>query len=308
MSVATSVAAGSLRRVMAGGIVLLAALGLVAGALAALPGSASALCEESGIEECETGWAARAAILFEKGATFDVGERTVPVVLDHLWASVTLIGASITLLLGIGVLLGVGTALRPEARGLALGAAAIATISNVPVLVWAMVVLWVQTAQDVALVNFEPTNLWEWGLRHVGPLLALVLGDGMLGDLIHRVRLDTRAILREPYMRTVRALGLGVSRQLLRSLTPSVGELVRSRALFLVGGAIVVEWVFVIDGVGYLVVDSLVGERDRELIEVLAASISVVLVGVVLGVMSELASVAADPRKARVRHPAEAGG
>lgn len=199
--------------------------------------------------------------------------------------------ASTVLLLAIGMPLGVATALHTESRLLAVVNRTVFLISSVPVLLWAILV--VEAGLGVIRGNL---NLLERVAFSPVVILPVVFGDGLLADLVNRVRLDTAALLKEPYMRTVRAAELGVQRELYRGIAPSVAELMVSRSLFLVSSAIVAEWIFIWPGVGYETLNRLSQTGGgKELILGLVAVM--IVLGIVLRVGGAVVARAADPRR-----------
>jgi peptide/nickel transport system permease protein len=268
--------------------VLLGAVLLVSAALAFLPGS-------------ESSWLSRMIDHVGTALTFDFGYSTLSrravseTVADAAVLSLLIIGATAVLLLVVGVSLGVLSATHPSSRLVGGVRRAFDFASGMPVLVWSTLIfllaVWVW---EVALVS----DSMEIGgsLRVLtAAVLALLLGDRLLADMVRRVELSTREILAEPYMRTVRAAGLGSAGHLLRSLVSPVADLVASRSLFLIGGAIVVERVFSIPGLGFMVVDSL--ERpELETGLVLAASMALATIGVGFRVLRYLAVATVDAR------------
>ncbi len=266
-------------------LVTLAAVLLVSGALALIPGIG------------EGSWLARSGTLVAAALTFNFGYSTVA----HEWVrtavfnaaakSVIIIAGTALLLVAIGVPMGVVAATHSSSWIVRSVQRAIKTISSLPLLVWSttvfLVAVWtyhVSIQGDTAPVG-----------AIAAAILALFLGDRLLSDFTQRVELSTREIVAEPYMRTARAADLGFRRHLVQSLVPPIAELIAARSMVLIGGAIVVERVFGIRGLGYTVVSAL-EQREREPQLILAASLALVVIGLVFRVIQRTAIWVADPR------------
>jgi peptide/nickel transport system permease protein len=207
-----------------------------------------------------------------------------------------IICATATLLLLFGVPLGVLSARHPHSWVVTAARRAVGSVSSLPVLVWStLIVLAVTGVLRTPVGGSSPAELLASAPVLGAAVLGLLLGDRLLADIVRRVEISTREILQEPYMRTVRAADLGTRRHLAQSLVPPVANVVVSRSLFLIGGAIVVERVFAIPGLGFSIIDALERpEQDQALI--LAASIALVGIGLLFRIARQAAVAIADPR------------
>jgi peptide/nickel transport system permease protein len=267
--------------------VLLGSIVLVSIALALLPGG-------------EGTWLDRVLEHLATALSLDFGYSQVsrrPVmdtILDAGATSALIIASTAALLLSVGVPLGVLAAQYPGSRVISSTRRLVDSFSSLPVLVWStLIFVWAAATLSEPLVG---TGRSDRGVSVVSAaVVALLLGDRLLADIVRRVEISTREILAEPYMRTVRAAGFGVRRHLVRSLVPPIADLIVSRSLFLIGGAIVVERVFSLPGLGFTVVDALErAEQDKSL--VLAAALALVMIGLWFRVVRYAAVAFADPR------------
>jgi len=127
------------------------------------------------------------------------------------------------------------------------------------------------------------------------PALSLAIPQGCLLARILRTALDTA--LDSDYVRTARAKGVGVGRILIRhalpnSLLPTLTVLGMQFA-FLLSGAIVVETVFGLPGLGRLLFQA---TNQRDLIVVRSLTVVIVAAIVVINFIVEVLYRAADPR------------
>jgi peptide/nickel transport system permease protein len=127
------------------------------------------------------------------------------------------------------------------------------------------------------------------------PALSLSLGEiAILTRVTRSAMLDT---LREDYVRTARAKGAGEARVLfghaLRNALVPVTTVAGLIAGFLVAGAVIIESVFRLPGVGQLVYDS-INNRDLVVIKNVVILFTVLVLG--LNLLVDLAYALIDPR------------
>ena len=114
-------------------------------------------------------------------------------------------------------------------------------------------------------------TLWQDPIAHLGQLVipALILGKAFSAVIMRLTRTMMLEVLRQDYIRTARAKGLSVStmvtRHALRNSLIPVVTLVGLQAPLLFGGAVILEQIFVIPGMGLLLLEA-VGSRDYPVI------------------------------------------
>jgi len=200
-----------------------------------------------------------------------------------------LVAGAIAIALAIAVPVGIGAATSGSRGHRRLAARMLTTVSSLPIVVWATALLLLSLRLQISFTT-DPT------LAVLAAITTLVLGDRLLGDLIGRVDQATRELLDEPYMRTVRAAGFSLPRHLAQGLVPPIAEMIASRTLFMVGGAIVVERLFDVRGLGFRVFDALDSNPlERELVVV--CGVALVLIGIVARIMATAAAMIADGRR-----------
>jgi peptide/nickel transport system permease protein len=158
-------------------------------------------------------------------------------------------------------------------------------------LLFALVLGWLPVAGYVPL-----TENWLANLRHmVLPMVTLGLPRAAL--LTRLVRASLLEVLKMEYVTTARAKGLGdgvviLKHALKNALIPTI-TVVGLQVGFLIGGAIVVETVFAIPGIGSFGIDAII-KRDYPQVQ------AFVLVGAFVFVMAnlivDLLYVVIDPR------------
>lgn len=245
------------------------------------------------VSESDKGWIGRSWSLFigpftsdfyDRSSRFDIVDSTISAAL----ITTALVLATVVLLLAIAVPVGVFTVTNPESRAWRLVRRTLETISSLPVLLWATAIVVVAAR----VFQQDPTG----SLAPVFVVLALLMGDRLLVELIQRVALATTEILAQPYMRLVRAGGFGLQRHLLQSLAGPVAASVLGRAMFLISGAIVAERIFGMDGLGARIVGSLTRDpRDTKV--ALAASIALIVLGLLFRTGHRITLLLADGRR-----------
>jgi peptide/nickel transport system permease protein len=243
-------------------------------------------------------WAA-AALRGDLGTSLWTGRPVAAEILTHLWPTLEL--SILALALGAGLAVPVGC-LMAQTRGrgadiaMRVGAIAGLTIPSF----WlgiVLILLLAQLAPGFASLGYVPFSADPLGNLQRMLLPAVALALPILANLSRLVRSAMLDALSQDYIRTARAKGaserLVVYKHALRNaLIPfvtSVGILTG----YLLGGAIVVEQVFAIPGLGRLILGA-IAERNYPLIQ---ATILVVTVGfVVVNFLVDLLYAVIDPR------------
>lgn len=201
--------------------------------------------------------------------------------------SLTVVSALIAVVVGVGA--GIAAALRPRSwidRLATLGATIGQAIPNfwfglIMVAVFAVNLRWFP-ATGFTPISASP---WDW-LRSV-TLPALALGLSSSAAIARQVRSAMVGVLQQDYIRAARAQGLSARRvvfkhALTNAMVPVVAVL-SFQITVLLGGALIVEQVFAINGLGTLAITA-VRRQDIPMIQ------GLVLVMVALVVIVQLAT------------------
>jgi peptide/nickel transport system permease protein len=167
----------------------------------------------------------------------------------------------------IGIPVGVYAALRQDSLG-------DYTLRTISILLLAIPGFWTGT-----LIMVFPAIWWGWSpsvkfiqfsqdpAGHLMQLLipAIVLGKAFAAVIMRFTRTLMLEVLRQDYIRTARAKGLATStivlRHALRNALIPVVTVIGLQAPLLFSGAVIVEQIFVIPGMGLLLIEA-VGSRD----------------------------------------------
>ena len=223
------------------------------------------------------------------GTSFFNSVNVMEAVMLRLPVTLSLTAASVLIAILVGVAAGVAAALRPRSwidRMATIGATIGQAIPNF----WfglILVALFAVNFRWFPATGFTPLSQspWEW-LRSI-ILPALALGLSSSAAIARQVRSAMVGVLQQDYIRAARAQGLGASRIVLRhaltnAMVPVVAVL-SFQITVLLGGALIVEQVFAINGLGTLAIAA-VRQQDIPMIQ------GLVLVMVALVVTVQLAT------------------
>ncbi|MFV0436111.1 MAG: ABC transporter permease [Desulfopila sp.] len=227
----------------------------------------------------------------------DIIARRIPV-------TVSLVAGAVVLWLALGLPIGIMSARHPGSLRDRLGQGFILVGLSFPTFVLGMMSLYLLyfLPKQAGFTLFPPGGyrpfskdllLWAWHLFLPWTTLALT----MAAFYARLTRGQMLEVMGEDYIRTARAKGLServvtVKHGMRAALTPLVTQLGADIALLL-GGAIVIEQVYGLNGVGALAVQA-VANQDRPIIigVVLLGSVFIVLANIVV----DLLYVLLDPR------------
>lgn len=305
-----------LRRLGAAAVVLLLVSALSFLALHVLPGDAAVLQlgldsspeklaalrasmgEQGGSAQQYAGWLS-GVVLGDWGASSYYGSPVLSVIAPTLPVTFSLCALA-TLLAAVGALvLGVGSALRPGGVLDAVARTVVQAASALPGFLVAIVLLLVfAVGLGWAPVGgytppSEGVGAWLSGLA----LPSATLAVGELGPLTRIVRSSMLSSLGRDYMLAARAKGLGAVRSVLgyglRGALAAPLNMLGVQVAKLLGGAVVVERVFSLPGLGRLLLTA-VQQRDVMLLQgvIVVVTLSVVVANLVV----DLVLLAADHR------------
>jgi peptide/nickel transport system permease protein len=132
-------------------------------------------------------------------------------------------------------------------------------------------------------VHFTPFTVDPWLNLQQMALPAIILGTSLSAITMRLTRTLMLEVLRQDYIRTAWAKGLSerlvVMRHALRNAMIPVITLIGLQATLLIGGAVIIEQIFVIPGMGLLLLDA-VNQRDYPIITgvFLAVGVAVMLI------------------------------
>ena len=225
------------------------------------------------------------------GKSYLSGEPVAALLAERIPATALLACLSILFAMALSVPLGVLAALRPNSwiDRLAL---TLAVVGQAVPNFWAGLLLillfgiklgWLPISGSATLAHFV--------------LPAITLGSFAMPALMRLIRAGMIEVLETDYIRTARAMGIARRRLLfkyaLRNAVLPVISLTAVQFGFMLGGSIIVESVFAINGIGYLAWQSM-SRSDMPVIQAIVLFISMVYI--VLTLLADLLNAALDPR------------
>lgn len=233
-------------------------------------------------------WLGR-AVRGDLGTSFFNSVSVMGAVMQRLPVTLSLTVVSALIAIVIGVFAGIAAALRPRSwidRLATLGATFGQAVPNfwfglILVAIFAVNLRWFP-ATGFTPISASP---WDW-LRSV-ILPSIALGTSSSAAIARQVRSAMVGVLQQDYIRAARAQGLSTRRIILRhaltnAMVPVVAVL-SFQITVLLGGALIVEQVFAINGLGTLAIGA-VRQQDIPMIQ------GIVLVMVALVVLVQLAT------------------
>lgn len=233
------------------------------------------------------------------GTSLWTGQPVIGEIAKHVWPTLQLTGLSLLLGAGLAVPLGVAMArLRGGWQETALQIASVVGLTVPSFWLGIMMILGLATlAPDLQMLGYVPFASDPLGnfTRLLLPSIALALP--ILANLARLVRSAMLDALQQDYVRTARAKGVSERSVLFKhALRNALIPFVTSVGImtgYLLGGAIVVEQVFAIPGLGRLILGA-ISERNYPLLQ---AAILLVTSGfVVANFAVDLLYAVIDPR------------
>ncbi|MDK3023998.1 ABC transporter permease [Cupriavidus taiwanensis] len=216
-------------------------------------------------------WAGNIVLHGDLGQSLWQGEPVLKMVMARIPATFSLGVLALAVALTVALPIGVLSAIRQDT-------AADYVARSFSILMLAVPSFWLGT-----MVMVFPSVWWGWSpevryvpflenpVQHVRQMLvpAIVLGMALSAITMRMTRTMMLEVLRQDYIRTAWAKGLNeplvILRHALRNALIPVVTLIGLQAPLLIGGAVVIEQIFVVPGMGLLLLDA-VHQRDYPLI------------------------------------------
>ena len=241
----------------------------------------------------------RGIVTLDLGNSIFFREPVMQIIPRYAGVTILLAVVALALAIVIGVSLGLISAMnrnKPIDRGVVT--AAVLGIS-LPEFWFALLLIFVFAVTlrwfPVAGYNPPTAGLIAFGATIFLPALALGVRQSAL--MTRMMRSSMLDVLNEPYITTARAQGLPestvIGRYAMRTAAMPVITVAGLSAGYLLGGAVTIEIIFALPGLGRMLVEA-VGRRDYPLVEGGVLTISLVLA--VLNLVIDLIYVILDPR------------
>lgn len=162
-----------------------------------------------------------------------------------------------------------------------------------------LVVTYAAAWGGVSLSTLDPPYIWDGVWDNLAGMIApsLVLSASLMATVMRMQRSTVLEVVNEDYVRTARAKGLGervvILRHVLRNSLIPVITIFANQFAFLISGAVIVEFIFRIDGIGALAVRAI---RQVDFTLVLGITLVVGFGVVFINILVDLSYAWLDPR------------
>ncbi|MFN4012122.1 MAG: ABC transporter permease [Pannonibacter sp.] len=240
------------------------------------------------------------ALTGDLGISTTYGKPVLQVILDRFPLTLQLALMAMVIALSTGLPLGVFAATR-NGKGADLGVRVLAMVGqSTPSFVVGLLLIYILSVGFgilPAMGQFVP--LWQDPLANMGQMIlpAITLGFAFTASVTRISRSAMLDVLSDDYVRTARAKGAPARRVIWRHALPNalipVVTLSGVEFGYLLGGAVLVEQIFALPGLGRLVLEAIL-QRDYALVQ---GSILFIAVNfLIVNLLVDLAYVALDPR------------
>ena len=125
-------------------------------------------------------------------------------------------------------------------------------------------------------------------------MISISHGDGLFMDLFNALRAELRAVGGAQYMNAVRAKGAPVLPHMVKNLIVPTLSIFTARLPLVLSAVVVVEYIFTLDGSGYLLLEA---ARVRDVPLVVGVSLFFISAVIVMNLILDLVKAAVDPRE-----------
>lgn len=231
------------------------------------------------------------AVQGDFGRSHYLNEDAANIIFDRLPTTMLLGACAITFALVLSIPLGVLAAIRPNSLIDRL-ALSIAVVGQAMPSFWFALTMMLWFGINWQLLPITGTDSWK---NFVMP--AIALGYYVTPGVMRLTRAGMLEVLASDYIRTARAKGLRPMRVLfkhaLRNAILPVVSLTAVQFGFMLGGSIVIETIFAINGLGYLAWES-IQRADLPMMQAIVLVLSVFYI--VLTLLADLLNAFLDPR------------
>jgi len=242
------------------------------------------------------------ALLTGELRSFKTRQRVIEIVWERLPVTILLGGLSLALATLAGITIGAVQALR--ASSVLDEAGTIVSLFGFSVpsfwLALMFIMLFAVRLHRLPASGIRPVGAAGWNMIEMAPYLVLpivVLGTGLLASIARYTRSSMLEAFAQDFVRTARAKGLPqgsvITRHALRNSLLPVITLIGLFLPVLVGGAVIVETIFAIPGIGRLGLESVFIRDYPVILSLNVMGAAAVLVG---NLAADVAYALADPR------------
>ncbi len=124
--------------------------------------------------------------------------------------------------------------------------------------------------------------------------MVLVAGDGLFMDFLNAVRADLQSLRDAQFIAAIRAKGAGTGSHIARNMIVPLVSGYAARLPIVLGGVVIVEYIFTLDGAGYLLLEA---ARLRDFPIVVGLSVLFTAAIIVVNLVADIVRAVVDPRE-----------
>jgi len=234
------------------------------------------------------------------GISVTYGKPVLDIILERFPLTLELAILSMIIALLVGIPAGIYAATHSEKPSdLIVRIVAMLGQSTPNFVVGLLIIYFLSVGFGVLPTLGSAASLWQDPLANLSQLIfpAITLGFAFAASVTRISRSAMLDVLRDDYVRTARAKGVPTRRTIWRHAFPNalipVVTLCGVEFGYLLGGAVIVEQIFALPGLGRMVLDA-ISQRDYALVQ--GSVLFVALNFLIVNLLVDLAYVAIDPR------------
>jgi len=234
------------------------------------------------------------------GISVTYGKPVLDIILERFPLTLELAILSMIIALLVGIPAGIYAATHSEKPSdLIVRIVAMLGQSTPNFVVGLLIIYFLSVGFGVLPTLGSAASLWQDPLANLSQLIfpAITLGFAFAASVTRISRSAMLDVLRDDYVRTARAKGVPARRTIWRHAFPNalipVVTLCGVEFGYLLGGAVIVEQIFALPGLGRMVLDA-ISQRDYALVQ--GSVLFVALNFLIVNLLVDLAYVAIDPR------------
>jgi len=124
--------------------------------------------------------------------------------------------------------------------------------------------------------------------------IALMAGDGLFMDFFNAVRAELSALRNAQFIAAIRSKGAKIRGHIARNMVVPLISGYAARLPIVLGGAVIVEYVFTLDGGGYLLLEA---AKARDFPLVVGISVLFTVTIIVVNIIADVVQAILDPRE-----------
>lgn len=123
---------------------------------------------------------------------------------------------------------------------------------------------------------------------------ALIAGDGLFMDFLNSVRADLLALRNAQFIAAIKSKGASTLGHIARNMVVPLFSAFAARLPIVLGGVVIVEYIFTLDGAGYLLLEA---ARGRDFPIVVGISVLFTATVIVMNLVADVVRALVDPRE-----------